>query len=46
MQRVPEPLGEPLEREFSVAHLGTGVLRHRGHARTQLGAYPRFLRLG
>ena len=46
VQRAPQPLRQALERELAVARLRARVLRHGGHARAELGAYPRLLCLG
>jgi hypothetical protein len=46
VQRVSQPLGEPLQGELAVARLRARVLRHRGHARPQFRAYAGFLCLG
>ena len=45
VQRRREPLREPLQREVAVARLRARVLRHRGHARAELGADPLLLRV-
>ncbi len=43
MERLLEPLGQALQRELAVAGLGARVLGDGGHARAELGTYPRFL---
>ena len=43
VQRGGQPLREPLERQLAVARLRARVLRHRGHARAELGRHARLL---